>query len=244
MTVLDVARGELGTVESPRGSNRQKYGAWYGLNGQPWCSIFVAWCFDRVGINVRKWSTNWAYTPAALQGMRNLGMVVPTRQAQPGDIVFYDFPDSVKRTQHVGIVESVTATGVVSIEGNTGVGNDSNGGEVMRRTRPWAHISGVGRPTGAQTPPRPAPAPAPVPKPVPRPTEDHHVELYQFNLPAPEWWLVYADGFARNLNQANGEADAWKRTLPVSVQVSAADAGHIKNGLNELSYAAFKARKP
>lgn len=239
MTVLDVARGELGTVESPRGSNRQKYGAWYGLNGQPWCSIFVAWCFDRVGVNVRKWSSNWAYTPAALQGMRNLGMVVPTRQAQPGDIVFFDFPDSVKRTQHVGIVESVTATGVVSIEGNTGVGNDSNGGEVMRRTRPWAHISGVGRPSGVVTPP----APAPAPEPVPQPSQEDDVKLFQLNLPVVEYWLAYGDGFARNLNKANGEADAWRRMLP-AVQVAAPDVPHFKNGVNELSYDAFKARKP
>lgn len=33
--VLDIARAELGTKESPAGSNRTKYGKWYGLDGQP-----------------------------------------------------------------------------------------------------------------------------------------------------------------------------------------------------------------
>ena len=37
---------QLGTVESPSGSNKQKYGSWYGMNGQPWCAIFVTWCFE------------------------------------------------------------------------------------------------------------------------------------------------------------------------------------------------------
>ena len=43
--ILQVARGELGYKESPAGSNRTKYGAWFGLNGQPWCMMFVQWCF-------------------------------------------------------------------------------------------------------------------------------------------------------------------------------------------------------
>ena len=50
--ILDIARGELGTTESPTGSNKTKYGAWYGLNGQPWCMIFIQWCFDRAGVKL------------------------------------------------------------------------------------------------------------------------------------------------------------------------------------------------
>ena len=33
--ILQVARGELGYTESPAGSNKTKYGAWFGLNGSP-----------------------------------------------------------------------------------------------------------------------------------------------------------------------------------------------------------------
>ena len=47
--ILQVARGELGYTESPAGSNRTKYGAWFGLNGQPWCMMFVQWVFSSEG---------------------------------------------------------------------------------------------------------------------------------------------------------------------------------------------------
>jgi len=47
--VLSIARGELGNTEVPAGSNRTKYGKWYGMNGQPWCMMFVQWCFAQAG---------------------------------------------------------------------------------------------------------------------------------------------------------------------------------------------------
>lgn len=142
--LLTVARGEIGYVERP--GNRTKYGAWYGLDRQPWCAIFVAWCCSRVGRNVRTLAENWAYTPSALAGMQRRGMTVPKSQVRPGDIVFFDFPDRVHRTQHVGICESYDGHGgLVTVEGNTGLGNQSNGGQVMRRSRPLGHVSGVGR---------------------------------------------------------------------------------------------------
>lgn len=95
------------------------------------------------------------------------------------------------------------------------------------------------------TPPPYVPADVKVPTTRPTPTsEEDDMKLFQVNLLAVEYWLVYADGFARNLDKANGEADFWRRTLP-AVQVAAGpDAGHFKNGVNELSYAAFKARTP
>ena len=46
--VLAVARGELGNTESPAGSNRTKYGKWFGLDGYAWCMMFVMWCFSQV----------------------------------------------------------------------------------------------------------------------------------------------------------------------------------------------------
>ena len=46
---LSLAAGELGAMESPAGSNRTKYGQWYGWNGVPWCMIFVQWCFHQAG---------------------------------------------------------------------------------------------------------------------------------------------------------------------------------------------------
>lgn len=46
--------------------------------------------------------------------------------------MIYDF-DGDGITDHTGIVESVTASGVIAIEDNTGSGNDANGGQVQER---------------------------------------------------------------------------------------------------------------
>src|SRR3712207_8950822 len=29
---------------------RSKYGAWYGLDGNSWCAMFVSWCANEAGI--------------------------------------------------------------------------------------------------------------------------------------------------------------------------------------------------
>lgn len=137
--VLTVARGELGTTESPRGSNRTKYGVFYGLNGQPWCAIFV-WCvFKACGIDLRQdFTRQWASTLAAKQSAQAKGRIVPVSVAEPGDIVIYDFPGGRAGADHMGIlVENhyKSARTIVAIEGNTSLGNQSNGGQVLQRSR-------------------------------------------------------------------------------------------------------------
>lgn len=41
--VVKAAQAEIGYKEGKNNDN--KYGKWYGLNNQPWCMIFVCWCF-------------------------------------------------------------------------------------------------------------------------------------------------------------------------------------------------------
>lgn len=142
--IIAAAVGELGYTESPAGSNRTKYAKEAGhANGQPWCATFVVAMARRVGVKLPSES---AYTPTMAAGFKSL-----TKLPQPGDIAFFDFPDSKRRIQHVGIVESVNfakAT-VTCIEGNTSpgtAGSQDNGGGVYRRTRPFAHVVGFGRP--------------------------------------------------------------------------------------------------
>ena len=54
MKVIEIALAEVGTKESPKGTNKQKYGEWFGLNGVAWCGIFVSWCFSRSGFPLGK----------------------------------------------------------------------------------------------------------------------------------------------------------------------------------------------
>lgn len=139
--LLRIARAELGTKESPAGSNRVKYASWYGLPGQPWCVMFVMWVFAQAGVAL---PTRTASCTLLMNAARAAGCWV-TSGYQPGDVVIYDWgKDGVP--DHCGIVSAVLSGGVQAIEGNTAVGNDSDGGEVLERTRTNGQILGAVRP--------------------------------------------------------------------------------------------------
>lgn len=167
---LAVARGEIGNTENPSGSNRQKYSASMGRPPEPWCADFVVWCARQVGLNLPSES---AYTPTMAQGFVKAGTWHRGAAGpQPGDIVFFDFPDKTTGIQHVGIVEQIGLAGQVdTIEGNTSSGNSGsqdNGGGVYRRHRAGTYIVGYGRPPFAAAPPpavvaTPAVPTAPIP---------------------------------------------------------------------------------
>lgn len=137
--VLDVARAELGNMESPAGSNRTKYGKWMGLDGQPWCMSFVQWCFYQAGqaLPYRTGSCS-----ALLNWYRKNQRERVVYEPQPGDIVIYNFG-------HTGIIESSYAGTITAIEGNTSPGSSGsqdNGGGVYRRTRGKSTAAGYIRP--------------------------------------------------------------------------------------------------
>lgn len=137
--VLDIARAELGTKESPAGSNRTKYGSWYGLDGQPWCMMFVMWVLFQAGV---KLLFKTASCSALLNWYRKNKPSSIHQSPQPGDIIIYNFG-------HTGIVESVGQGTVTAIEGNTSpgtAGSQSNGGMVCRRTRKTVLITAYIRP--------------------------------------------------------------------------------------------------
>ena len=146
--ILAVARRELGYTESPAGSNRTKYGKWFGLDGQPWCMMFVQWCFRQADAQDLLPALT-ASCGALMRAAQAKGCWI-TGGYQPGDVVIYDFPGNNVKTDHCGIVVTALTDGVRTIEGNTGVGNDSNGGEVMERTRPLSVIIGAYRPHYAE----------------------------------------------------------------------------------------------
>jgi len=138
--VLDIARRELGTEETPPNSNVVKYSRWYPMVGSPWCAMFVSWVLDRGGIEGYK----HAYTPAGADLFKSQNRWTQTPRA--GDVVYFDFPDSVQRIQHVGFVEGVAGDVITTLEGNTSVTSNDNGGNVMRRNRPRGYVVGYGRP--------------------------------------------------------------------------------------------------
>lgn len=138
---LALAAHEVGVKEYPFGSNRQRFGAWYGANGVPWCAIFVSYVLSHVGRPFKE-----SYVPNIVSNARNAygrTRVIPFSAVKGalanGHVVLacFDWPGETHGTaDHVGFVTAVTGAGTfTTIEGNTGIASDSNGGEVMRRTR-------------------------------------------------------------------------------------------------------------
>jgi hypothetical protein len=65
-------------------------------------------------------------------------------EPQPGDLAIFNWDGGV--ADHVGIVVRPLADcRFATVEGNTAIGNDSDGGEVMRRERHVDQVSCFGR---------------------------------------------------------------------------------------------------
>lgn len=149
--VLDRAKFEVGYTE--KNDNETKYGAWYGVNKQPWCAIFVSWCYDKAGLVDKvaaQSKKGFASCDAGLQWFVKKGKVVPIGEAKEGDIVFFQF-DNDAQPDHVGIVEKnmKRLKAFKTIEGNTSPnnkGSQSNGGGVYQKKRSYATVMAVVRP--------------------------------------------------------------------------------------------------
>src|SRR4051794_8959519 len=88
--VVAVARRYIGVTESPRGSNAQRFGRWYGFDRVPWCAIFASFCLWTAGIRVTGATTRkgWsACADIAAWGKRNGRL-----HAKPkvGDLALFD----------------------------------------------------------------------------------------------------------------------------------------------------------
>jgi hypothetical protein len=150
---LGEAKKYIGLKEDPPGSNKTPFGAWFGVDGVPWCNIFVSYCFQVgggyticegfQGAGTRA-GKGCAYVPTTESWLKVTGMWVGRTQPQAGDIAIFNWNGG--KPDHIGIVEADLGGGRFrSIEGNTAIGNDSNGGEVMRRERHLLQVDGFGR---------------------------------------------------------------------------------------------------
>lgn len=135
--LLGVARSQVGIKENPAGSNNVQYNTWYyghSVYGTPypWCMVFVQWCYAKTGIPL---PYKTASCGALLSWYKEHQKDCIVTKPQMGDIVIFDWPMTKSVTDHTGIFEKWDGKKIVTIEGNTAIGNDSNGGQVMVRTR-------------------------------------------------------------------------------------------------------------
>ncbi len=133
--IITLAQAEIGYSETPVNSNKTKYGKWFGLDGVAWCGIFVSWLYAKAGFPLGKigFTKGFAGCQTAVAHFKKTKEV--TNFPQPGDIVFFDW-NADGRFDHTGIfVRHIDAMNFESIEGNTSLANQSNGGTVMLRKR-------------------------------------------------------------------------------------------------------------
>ncbi len=155
--VLLVAQGELGYHEKASvkhlnsktansgDRNYTKYGAWYGMNPAAWCAIFVCWCAHQVGLSTNAFPrfalcVDDSYPTSGSKQFKDMGRWMDRDYVpQPGDLIFLS-------QGHVGLVESVTETEIISIDGNWG-------DQVQRVTRKLgdSSIAGFGLPVYDET---------------------------------------------------------------------------------------------
>ena len=158
--VIDVARAYLGYTEDPPGSNRTIFGSEYGLDGQPWCVMFLWYCFTHAGERMAFFGGGkTASCSILLRWYREQGLTVDKQSVQAGDIVLLNFHGGTE-PEHCGLVVGKCVENfywfIKTIEGNTSSGgSQDNGGAVCEKARYPHQIVAVCRPQYQPEPPAP-----------------------------------------------------------------------------------------
>ena len=143
--IIKTALDEVGVTEYPPNSNNVKYNtAFYDhdVSGSsyPWCCAFIWWVFAQHDPCLVK-------KTASCQDLGNWFNAQGRWHSNPeiGDVVFFHFSTNDRWTNHVGIMKDINGNMIETIEGNTSISSDDNGGAVMVRQR-TSNIVGYGRP--------------------------------------------------------------------------------------------------
>ena len=147
---LEVAANEVGVREEPPGSNRgprvAEYLAAVGLDAATgdyaWCAAFVCWVFREAAtaLGVQSPLPRTARALALWNGSAGRPELVRVTAAEARDDIRLVRPGQVFVLStggglgHVGLVESVSAGILTTIEGNTNDGGSRNGVGVFRRS--------------------------------------------------------------------------------------------------------------
>jgi len=125
--MVDLALEQVGYHErnsdgSYGSGNISKFGAWYGMDGQPWCAMFVSWAADQAGI-LNTVVPKHAYTPTGAKAYSERGLYAPRESGyipREGDAVYF-YSKAKGRIGHVGIVVAYDpeTQRVYTVEGNT-----------------------------------------------------------------------------------------------------------------------------
>lgn len=151
--VLKAARVEVDGNYKEGPNNDTKFGKWYGLNFNPWCAMYVSWCFKEAGLShlvAASSKKGFASCTAGMKWFAKKGQLIPIGKAEPGDIVFFNFDNDATDAEHVGIVIKNDGKNLHTAEGNTvgpkGKGSQANGDGAYYKKRPYSYCMAVARP--------------------------------------------------------------------------------------------------
>ena len=148
--VIEAALADLKYTEYPFGSNKTKYGVWYGINGVPWCVQAQAYWFNKAReFKAFMGGEKTASCSQLLAWHKAHGNVVDKSDIRAGDLLILNFTGT-QETQHIGLVTEQLKNGLYhTVEGNTSPGEEgsqSAGGCVALKTRSVKQVVAVIRP--------------------------------------------------------------------------------------------------
>lgn len=111
------------------GEGGSRFWDWYGAPyGTAWCDIFQSFCLTAIGI-----PTRFAWVSSHFDNYRKNGHFTSTdiREAQPGDLVAFEWGSTPGGYDHIAMIEELTASGAWTLNGNV------NGSKVARLWFPF-----------------------------------------------------------------------------------------------------------
>lgn len=148
--VIETALADLKYTEYPFGSNKTKYGVWYGINGVPWCVQAQAYWFNKAReFKAFMGGEKTASCSQLLAWHKAHDNVVDKSDIRVGDLLILNF-SGTQETQHIGLVTEELKDGFYhTVEGNTSPGEEGSqnaGGCVALKTRSVKQVVAVIRP--------------------------------------------------------------------------------------------------
>lgn len=128
MTLLDLAREDLGRHEEPVGSNITQFGAEVGLTPAAWCCQWVSHVLRRAGFvfgdDAQHKGLGFSSVGFFMIWASNHGWAISPRENPcPGDLVIFRWQDGDTWPDHIGFDVDVYADGsLLTIEGNSASG--------------------------------------------------------------------------------------------------------------------------
>ena len=116
--IVNIAQHEIAVREATGkndGARVEEYLAYTGLGkGYAWCAAFVSWCYGKAGLPLPR----NAWSPALFPNARRYTKERVQRRAVRQADLFAIYSQKLGRIDHVGIVQKMERSWILTVEGN------------------------------------------------------------------------------------------------------------------------------